>query len=210
MPRKPRLDHPGALHHVTLHAVADLAPFARAVGCGLYLHTLDETIRRGGLIVHSFCLMPNHLHLLVETDDGTLSRRLQRLTGAYAQRYLALTGGRGHLFGARFHSQLIERHEHLLEVVRYLPLNPVRAGLCPHPAQWRWSSHRAYTGTARAPRYLTTSRVLALFDDDPARARRRYARFVMEGVRHRTDHPPKPTPDPLAQAAFERGSLPRS
>jgi putative transposase len=200
VPRRPRLDHAGALHHVTLHAVADLAPFADPVACGLYLRTLDETIRKGGLIVHSYCLMPNHLHLLVETDDGTLSRRLQRLTGTYAQRFRALTGRRGHLFRARFHSELIERDEHLLEVIRYLPLNPVRAGICRHPSLWRWSSHRAYSGTARAPRYLTTSRILPLFGDDPARANKAYVRFVLEGLRR---------PE-CAQAAFERGSLPRS
>ncbi|MDX6521600.1 MAG: REP-associated tyrosine transposase, partial [Gaiellales bacterium] len=104
----------------------------------------------------------------------------------------------------------IERNEQLLEVVRHLPLNPVRAGLCQHPAQWRWSSHRAYTGTTRSPRYLTTGRVLALFDDDPTRARRQYARFVMDGVRHRAGHPPQQTSDPIVQAALERGSLPRS
>jgi putative transposase len=185
---------------VTLHAVADVAPFAHPVGCGLYLHTLDETIKKGGLIVHSYCLMPNHLHLLVETDDGSLSRRLQRLTGTFAQRFLQMTGGRGHLFGARFHSRLIETDDHLLEVVRYLPLNPVRAGICRHPSLWRWSSHRAYAGSARPPRYLTTSKVLSLFDDDPSRARKAYVRFVVDGIRHPRS----------VQAALLRGSLPRS
>jgi putative transposase len=200
MPRRPRIDHAGALHHVTLHAVADLAPFANPLGCGLYLRTLDETIGRGGLIVHSYCLMPNHLHLLVETDDGSLSRRLQRLTGTFAQRFLGLTGGRGHLFGARFHSELIERDEHLLEVIRYLPLNPVRAGICRHPSLWRWSSHRAYAGTTRAPRYLTTSRILSLFGDDPSIARKAYVRFVLDGIRRPRS----------VQAALERDSLPQS
>jgi hypothetical protein len=112
-----------------------------------------------------------------------LSRGMQRLNGTYAKYFNERYGLSGHVFQGRFHSVLVEREEHLLELARYLVLNPVRAGLCPHPGEWRWSSYRAMTGSERAPRFLAADWLVGLFGRSPSESKRAFAAFVREGTR---------------------------
>ncbi len=102
----------------------------------------SHVFRRWGWRLHAYCLMTNHFHLLVETPETNLSSGMQRLKSGYAayfnERHLLV----GHLFQQRFDSRLIESEEHFSESLRYIALNPVRAGLCEHPAQWPWSTFR--------------------------------------------------------------------
>jgi hypothetical protein len=107
---------------------------------------------------------------------------MQHFKGQYAQWYNDVHGVDGHLYGGRFGSVLIVREEHLLELCRYLALNPVRAGLCSAPEDWPWSSYSATIGQAPAPDYLAYQRLLAHFGDDVESARGAYARFVRNGL----------------------------
>ena len=122
--------------------------------------------------------MTTHYHLLVRAPDGDLARGMQRLNGNYAAGFNRRHGEEGHVFFRRYHALLVERESHLLELCRYLALNPVRAGLCDRPEQWRWSSYAAMMGKTPRPPFLTAEWLLALFGSKPERARERLREFV--------------------------------
>jgi hypothetical protein len=122
--------------------------------------------------------MPNHYHLLIETREPTLSRGMRQLNGVFAQAHNRRQGRSGHLFQGRFHAVLIEKEAHLLEVARYVVLNPCRANLCVAPEEWLWSSYRPTAGLDRSPPFLATDWLLKQFGRDRARARQRYREFV--------------------------------
>lgn len=147
----------------------------------LFLDVLGLVAGRFGWRILAYCLMPNHYHLVLNAPKADLSTSLQRLNGGYAQWFNELHGLDGHLFQGRFHAIEVESQWHLIELSRYLALNPVRARLCATAAEWRWSSYRATAGLSRRDVFDPTH-VLRLFAPRPAEARRRYARFVAEGV----------------------------
>ncbi|NKB54921.1 MAG: helix-turn-helix domain-containing protein [Alphaproteobacteria bacterium] len=130
---------------------------------------------------HAYCLMDNHYHLLVETPAPNLSRGMRQLNGVYTQRFNRRHGRVGHLFQGRFTAILVERDAYLLALVRYVVLNPVRAGMVRRAQDWRWSSYRASAGLAAAPAWLETGWLLRQFARTKAAARTRYRRFVAEG-----------------------------
>lgn len=125
--------------------------------------------------------MTNHYHLLLETPEPDISLGMQRLNGAYAQRFNWRHDVVGHVFERRFHSVPVESNWHLLELARYIVLNPVRAGICRRPGDWPWSSYRAATGTAARPPLVTLDWLLAQFGQG-ARAHERFAAFVAGGL----------------------------
>jgi REP element-mobilizing transposase RayT len=129
---------------------------------------------------HAYCLMPNHYHLLVETPLANLSSGMHRLNRRYARWFNLQRDYRGHLFERRYHAALIETDRHLLESLRYIALNPVRAGLCLHPAQWEWSSYRCLVTEAEAA-IVETERTLGLFGEGDGR-RERLIGFVEDGT----------------------------
>jgi REP element-mobilizing transposase RayT len=147
-----------------------------------FLAVLDETMSRHGWRCHSYCLMPNHYHLLLETSAADLSEGMHRINSGYALWFNRKHGFDGHLFQGRFHSVLLASTWHLLELSRYIVLNPVRGGLCRGPAEWRWSSYRAALALAPTPRFLTLDWLLAQFGADPANARASFQRFVADGL----------------------------
>jgi putative transposase len=162
-------------------------------GRELYLDDLDReaflamlkwVIERHVWICHAYCLMTNHFHLLIETPDESLPRGMQRLNLAYAQSFNRRYGTTGHVFEAPYHSEPVIRDSHALMTIRYVARNPVEAGICRTPEEWPWSSFGATLGLRRAPRWLTTTWVLALFGDDVYVARRRLHHFV-NGTRSR-------------------------
>jgi REP element-mobilizing transposase RayT len=143
-----------------------------------FLALLETICAKTDWIVHAYCLMPNHYHLVVEIDAPTLSSGFQRLNGVYAQEFNRRHRFVGHLFQGRFHSVRVETDSHLLELARYLPLNPVRARLCDEPGDWPWSSYRATVAISRPAPWLAIDRVLDLFAPDRARAREAFRTFV--------------------------------
>ena len=128
--------------------------------------------------------MPNHYHLLVETPAPNLSAGMQRLNSVYAQWFNDLYGCTGHAFERRFYSRLVESNDDLLELARYIVLNPVRAGICDDSAEWRWSSYRALAGKAPGAAFLTTNWLLEQFAPDLRHARAAFRTFIQEAPRH--------------------------
>ena len=129
--------------------------------------------------------MPNHFHLVVETPQANISAGMQWLNGRYAQWFNVRYGFSGHLFQGRFYGDLVESAYHLLELVRYIALNPVRAGLCRDASGWRWSSYRAMVGEAKSTAVLTVGWLQAQFGRDLARARQTFRAFVQDAPRPR-------------------------
>lgn len=181
MSRPLRLDLPGAIHHVTVRGNARELVYRDETDRRLWNETLTGTIARFGWYVLAYCQMGNHYHVLVETPQPNLSRGMRQLNGVYAQSFNRRHGRIGHVFQARFHATLVERGEHLLAVSSYVPLNPVRAGLCHEPADWRWSSYRPTIGL-EPPGSLAVDRLLAYFADSRVAARERYRVHVEERV----------------------------
>ena len=126
--------------------------------------------------------LTNHFHLVIRLRHENLSTGMHWLNWMYARRFNERYGYTGHVFERRFHAEPIEREEHLLETLRYVPLNAVRAGLCNDPADWEWSSFRATARLVRPPAFLAVGEVHELFGRTPARAAERYAAFVRAGL----------------------------
>ena len=182
MARPLRIEYAGAVYHVTSRGNRQDPVYQDDGDRAAFLEVLERVVERFKWFCHAYCLMDNHYHLLIETPEPNLSRGMRQLNGVYTQRFNARHKKSGHVFQGRFHAVLIEKESHLLEVCRYVALNPVRAGAAAHPQQWRWSSYRATAGLRRAPAFLTTDWLLAQFGQRRRDAQKAYRRFVREGV----------------------------
>jgi putative transposase len=178
MPRPPRVQAPGATYHVSTRGNRKQEIFTDARDRLRFLQLLGQVVEDLGWRCHTHCLMTNHYHLLVETPEPDISRGMHWLNGVYAKWFNWRHDCTGHLFERRFFGELVEGQAHLLELTRYIVLNPVRADLTASAGKWQWSSYNATIGKRERPRFLTTSMVLSLFSDNPNRARQLYAEFV--------------------------------
>jgi REP element-mobilizing transposase RayT len=158
-----RLIVPGGLFHVTTNAVGTEALFSDRVDCTDYLERLPLAARRFEWDVAGYCLMGTHVHLLVSPRNGALGPGMQWLKSGYARWFNRRHHRRGALHCAPYDVVLVETEEHLLEVVRYIALNPVRARLCAHPEDWLWSSYPALVGAAKPLPFLNFDPILELF-----------------------------------------------
>ena len=182
MPRPPRVQFPGALYHVTARGVARQRVFRDDADRELLLYRLAETVVRFRWLCHAYCLMGTHWHLLVETPAANLAAGMQRLNGIYAQAFNRRWARPGHLFQGRYHAVLVEKEPHLLEVARYVVLNPVRAGLCRAPEAWPWSSYPATAGLVAPPSFLAVDELLGGLLGGYGDAQALYREFVSGGV----------------------------
>jgi len=181
MARPLRLEYEGAVYHVTSHGNAQEDIFLDDRDRARFLEILGDVVTRYGWICHAYCLMTNHYHLLIETPGANLSRGMQLLNGVYTQCFNRQHGQAGHLLQGRFKAILVEKESHLLELARYIVLNPVRAKMVRSVRDWPWSSYRATSGHANIPEFLAIDWLLSQFDPDPASAVRAYRRFVQQG-----------------------------
>lgn len=178
MGRIPRWNLPDGLSHVTSRGNRRQPLFLVERDAGAYLDLLDFVTPRIGWTCLAYCLMPNHVHLSVDATHEQLSAAMRYVNGVYAQRFNREHGFRGHLLQGRFKAKPIVDEGHLAEAVRYIVMNPVRAGLCERPEQWPWSSYRAHLGLTSPRRFLDVERVLRLFDRSDVKAREELARYV--------------------------------
>ncbi|MDQ3822321.1 MAG: transposase [Actinomycetota bacterium] len=178
MGRSPRLQIPGGFHHVTTRGNRKQRIYVDARDALEFERLLARVVRSLTWRVHSYCWMPTHYHLLVETPEPNLSAGMQRLNGVYAKSFNYAHGFAGHLFERRFRCVVVDNEPQLHETARYVALNPVRAGLCREPVDWPWSSYAAMIGRAAAPDFLTCNWLLSQFGPDRERARARFAEFV--------------------------------
>jgi REP element-mobilizing transposase RayT len=178
MARPLRLQLAGGIYHVTARGEAGGRIYIDDVDRQYFLRVVARLRSRLACRCLAYCLMGNHYHLVVETERPNLARCMQHLNGAYAQWFNCRHDRpRTHLFQGRYHSVLVQRDAHLLELARYLALNPVKAGLCRRPEEWAWSSHRAMLGLEPAG-VASVELMLSYFGEGVAASRLAYAAFV--------------------------------
>jgi putative transposase len=190
MARPLRLEYPGALWHVTSRGDGQERIFADDPDKLGFLEVLGEAAAIFRWKVHAYVLMTNHYHLLVETPEPNLSRGMRQLNGIYTQRFNRRHGRVGHVFQGRYKGILVEREAHLLELARYIVLNPVRAGLVKAAKDWTFSNYLVTSGVSRdRPEWLEVAATLDNFGASKARAQADYRTFVAEGARNGTYDP---------------------
>jgi putative transposase len=182
MPRKPRVEVAGGVHHVFARGNRRQAIYLADDDRLLYLELLKQVVKRQGWRCLAYCLMRNHVHLLVETPQANLGAGMGRMHGLYAQTFNKRHKHSGHLFQGRFGSVLVKTDEQLWAVARYIARNPVEAGLCEGPEAWPWGSHAALVNGS-APAWLDARRLLGYFGAAGGDPRRRYDEFVGDGLR---------------------------
>ncbi|HSW34467.1 MAG TPA: transposase [Steroidobacteraceae bacterium] len=192
MPRPPRLHVPGGVYHVILRGNHRQAIFTEPSDRQMLDALVAETLERFDARAHAYCWMTNHMHLALQVADAPLGPIVRRIAGVYARRIQQRLPTTGHLFERRYRSVLVDADTHLLRLVRYIHLNPLRAGLVADPADYPWSGHRAYLGLTSIP-WLTTDFTLRLLGTNRNSARRAYARLISAGG------------DPDDSAQFSRG-----
>jgi putative transposase len=182
MSRPLRIEYAEAVYHVTSRGNARRSIFKDDKDRGMFLNILGEVNDRYHWFCHAYCLMNNHYHLVIETPDGNLSKGMRQLNGVYTMRFNRRHGSVGHVFQGRYKAIVVQKENHLLEVCRYVVLNPVRAKVVEVPDRWRWSSYRATAGIERAHPCLTVDWVLGQFGSKKRIAEKRYRAFVTDGI----------------------------
>ena len=186
MSRPLRIEYPGAVYHVTSRGNEKKPVFKDDHDREVFLNTLQHVNKRYNWICHAYCLMTNHYHLLIETPEGNLSLGMRQLNGVYTQLFNKYHGRNGHLFQGRYKAILIQKDSHLLEVCRYVVLNPVRARMVEGPELWKWSSYLATAGQAKSHPCLTTDWVLGQFSGKRGKAESEYRQFIRWGIGEKT------------------------
>jgi REP element-mobilizing transposase RayT len=183
MARPLRIEFPGAIYHITSRGNARQPIFKDDKDREVFLEVLEGVVVRYKWLCHAYCLMDNHYHLLIETPEGNLSRGMRQLNGIYTQRFNRKHTMVGHVFQGRFKAILVDKENYLLELCRYVVLNPVRAGMVKTPGKYNWSSYGATAGTVKSPSFLTTDWILSQFGHRRRQAENVYKSFVQDGVK---------------------------
>jgi REP element-mobilizing transposase RayT len=181
MARPLRIEFAGALYHVTSRGDGREDIYRGDEDRRRFLEVVGEVCERFDWVVHAYCLMDNHYHLLVETPNANLSKGMRQLNGVYTQAFNRSHGRVGHVFQGRYKAILVQKETYLLELARYIVLNPVRARMVRAAKDWPWSSYRSTAGLGAGPGWLQTDWILSAFARRKGRAMQRYRAFVAEG-----------------------------
>lgn len=182
MARPLRLELSGGLYHVTARGDGREDIYLGDADREAWLEVLGQVCRRCNWVCHAWCEMSNHYHLLLETPEANLAAGMRQLNGVYTQRFNRAHGRVGHVFQGRYKAILVERDSYLLELARYVVLNPLRAKRVKRLDAWPWSSYLATCGQSAIPCWLKTDWILAQFGKQRATAIRKYVQFVHEGA----------------------------
>ncbi|MEJ5167241.1 MAG: transposase, partial [Thermoanaerobaculia bacterium] len=186
MARPLRIEYPGALYHITSRGNAKEKIFLDDKDYYLFLKCLDLTSKRYNFLIYSFCLMPNHYHLLLETPEGNLSKIMRQLNGVYTQKFNKKYGRVGHIFQGRYKAILVEKERYLLELIRYINLNPVRAGLAEDPLEWKWSSLPYILNIKKKLPFLSEDFIFMQFSEEKSRAIKLVKEFIYAGIKRQS------------------------
>jgi putative transposase len=189
MARPLRIEYPGAFYHVTSRGNEQKDVFRSKKDREQFLSYLETAVVRYGAVIHAYCLMSNHYHLLLETPAGNLSQVMRHINGAYTTYFNVKRKRVGHLFQGRYKAILVEADEYAAELSRYIHLNPVMAGIAAKPEEYEWSSYRQLIGLAETRAWLTSSFILGFFGKKSARDK--YREFVNESINREYDNPLK-------------------
>jgi REP-associated tyrosine transposase len=181
MARQLRIEFAGALYHITSRGNAQEVIFLNDEDRTEFLSLLNKTCHRFNWYCHAYCLMDNHYHLLIETKTSSLSKGMKHLNGTYTQSFNRSHKRVGHVYQGRFKGILVEKQSYLLELSRYIVLNPVRARMVRTANDWQWSSYRATAGINAAHPCLTTDWLLGCFSKQRKKSQQAYRDFIQQG-----------------------------
>ena len=181
MSRPLRIEFAHGLYHVTSRGDGREDIYLDDADRELFLDVLAEVCDRFNWLIHAYCLMGNHYHILVETPDGNLSKGMRQLNGVYTQRFNRKHKRVGHVFQGRYKAIIVQKDSYLSELARYIVLNPVRAQMVRSAKDWPWSSYRATADLAEGPNWLATDPILSTFGQRRAQALAAYRAFVAAG-----------------------------
>lgn len=181
MARPLRIEYAGALYHITARGNTRADIYFNDVDRLNFLDLLAQTCEQFDCLCHAYCLMGNHYHLLLEKSQANLAKAMRFLNGVYTQRINHRYQRVGHLFQGRYKSTLVQSDSYLLELARYIVLNPVRAGMVHTAEQWPWSSYRATAAICEPAPGLTTDCILSQFAASRTKAAAKYCAFVAAG-----------------------------
>jgi len=180
--RKPR-DQSEGMRHIWCRGNRKQPIFVDYFDRERFMVLLAKVSRKLGWRCVSYCLMSNHVHLVLDVPAFTISRGMQLLNGQYAQAFNRRHGYVGHLFQGRFSASRVDDEGYSLQVGRYVVLNPVRAGMVEEAIDWKWSSHRAMLGKVAPPPFLDVAWTLGQFARKLEQAREEYVAFIEAGQR---------------------------
>lgn len=180
MVRPLRIEYPGAWYHVMNRGRRGEQIFLEENDYKTFLELLMESVELWNLRIAAYCHMPNHYHLLVQTPDANLSRCMRHINGVYTQRFNRLHQCDGQLFRGRYKAILVDADCYLLQLVRYIHRNPLRAGIVEELSSYEWSSHRGYLSKSKKWDWLHKDFVLSMLSEDRRQRRRLYREFVAQ------------------------------
>lgn len=186
MARPLRIEFPNAVYHITSRGNARQAIFLDDKDFANFLEVLCLVVKRYNWILHAYCLMNNHYHLIIGTPDGNLSKGMRQLNGIYTQQFNRRHNRVGHVLQGRYKAILVDKDNYLLELCRYVVLNPVRAGIVRGAGQWQWSSYRDTAVYGKGVPCLTKDWILLQFGRERSEAEGRYREFVSAGLKAET------------------------
>ena len=181
MSRPLRIEFAHGLYHVTSRGDGREDIYLEDADRKLFLEVLSEACERFNWLIHAYCLMDNHYHLLVETPDGNLSKGMRQLNGVYTQRFNRKHKQVGHVFQGRYKAIIVQKDSYLAELARYIVRNPVRAQMVRSAKDWPWSSYRATADLVLGPDWLATNPTLSFFGQRKTQAVEAYRAFVAAG-----------------------------
>lgn len=181
MARPLRIEFSGALYHVTSRGNERKPIYREDDDFERFLAVLTHVCERYNWVVHAYCLMTNHYHLLIETPDANLSKGMRQLNGVYTQSFNKHHHRVGHVFQGRYKAILVDKDAYLMELNRYIVLNPIRAKMVDTPDEWPWSSWHSVMGKEPVPGWLAVDQMLLMFSKYRNTARNKFAEFVRQG-----------------------------
>lgn len=191
MGRPLRIEYPGALYHITSRGNEKKDIFLDNNNRIKFLDILEDYHERYGILIHSYVLMDNHYHLILETPKGNLLKVMHGINGSYTGYFNRRYGRVGHLFQGRYKGIIVDKDNYLLELSRYVHLNPLRAKIVERPELYEWSSYPAYVGKQKERKWMEYSWILSKFGNKKNAARRNYRKYVEEGLKGKMDTPLK-------------------
>lgn len=178
MARPLRISYPGAFYHITSRGNEQKDVFKTNRDREKFFEYLESATKRYNAVIHCYCLMNNHYHLLLETPSGNLSKIMAHINGAYTNYFNVKRDRFGHLFQGRYKAILVEADEYAKELSRYIHLNPVRAGMVQLPEEYEWSSYSYFIGKKKAPEWLKMDFILGYFGRKTSDSQKNYKKFV--------------------------------
>jgi putative transposase len=189
MGRPLRIEYAGALYHITSRGNERKKIFLEDGDRKKFLEILEDYHDRYGILIHSYVLMDNHYHLILETPKGNLLKVMHGLNGRYTGYFNRKYGRVGHLFQGRYRGIVIDKDSYLVPLSRYVHLNPVRARVVERPEHYRWSSYRGYIGREKESTWAEYSWILSQFGRQRNGAGRKYKEYIEEALKRKAENP---------------------